>query len=53
MRNEIKKMQPVESADFLTGVGLYNEEEPKYVSYDCDDDALMRNLADTKFDDLE
>ncbi len=37
----------------MTGVGLYiQEQEPKEIYPDIDEDALMRNIRDTKYDDL-
>jgi hypothetical protein len=46
-------MEETESGDFMTGVGLYiQDQEPKEIYPDIDEDALMRNIRDTKYDDL-
>lgn len=53
MRNEIKRMEQAESADFMTGVGLYlPDPEPPLAFHEVDEDALLRNIRDTKYDDL-
>ena len=37
----------------MTGVGIYIQEQaPKPVFDDIDEDGLMRNISDTKYDDL-
>jgi hypothetical protein len=45
-------MEAMDSGDFVTGVGLYVEPDSPIIDHDIDEDALMRDISDTKYDDL-